>query len=146
LFLHEIKVELILLSLFFVIKVNRKLYIVIKYNLVYYFYIFVYKLYSNLYSTVFIFNEFKSIEYYISRNKSYLKYICSFIWIFLYFKDIYKKFKKYIFIFKIIIITISNIWTIANKAGSLYEYIYCDISLNNCLNNFLIKKVHKIKI
>ena len=145
-FLHEIKVELILLSLFFVIKVNRKLYIVIKYNLVYYFYIFVYKLYSNLYSTVFIFNEFKSIEYYISRNKSYLKYICSFIWIFLYFKDIYKKFKKYIFIFKIIIITISNIWTIANKAGSLYEYIYCDISLNNCLNNFLIKKVHKIKI
>ena len=29
--------------------------------------------------TVFIFNEFKSIEYYISRNKSYLKYICSFI-------------------------------------------------------------------
>jgi len=146
LFLHEIKVELILLSLFFVIKVNRKLYIVIKYNLVYYFYIFVYKLYSNLYSTVFIFNEFKSIEYYISRNKSYLKYICSFIWIFLYFKDVYKKFKKYIFIFKIIIITISNIWTIANKAGSLYEYIYCDISLNNCLNNFLIKKVHKIKI
>ena len=145
-FLHEIKVELILLSLFFVIKVNRKLYIVIKYNLVYYFYIFVYKLYSNLYSTVFIFNEFKSIEYYISRNKSYLKYICSFIWIFLYFKDVYKKFKKYIFIFKIIIITISNIWTIANKAGSLYEYIYCDISLNNCLNNFLIKKVHKIKI
>ena len=145
-FLHEIKVELILLSLFFVIKVNRKLYIVIKYNLVYYFYIFVYKLYSNLYSTVFIFNEFKSIEYYISRNKSYLKYICSFIWIFLYFKDIYKKFKKYIFIFKIIIITISNIWTIANKAGSLYEYIYCDISLNNCLNNFLIKKVYKIKI
>ena len=145
-FLHEIKVVLILLSLFFVIKVNRKLYIVIKYNLVYYFYIFVYKLYSNLYSTVFIFNEFKSIEYYISRNKSYLKYICSFIWIFLYFKDVYKKFKKYIFIFKIIIITISNIWTIANKAGSLYEYIYCDISLNNCLNNFLIKKVHKIKI
>ena len=128
------------------IKVNRKLYFIIKYNLVYYFYIFVYKLYSNLYSTVFIFNEFKSIEYYISRNKSYLKYICSFIWIFLYFKDIYKKFKKYIFIFKIIIITISNIWTIANKAGSLYEYIYCDISLNNCLNNFLIKKVHKIKI
>ena len=145
-FLHEIKVELILLSLFFVIKVNRKLYIVIKYNLVYYFYIFVYKLYSNLYSTVFIFNEFKSIEYYISRNKSYLKYICSSIWTFLYFKVIYKKFKKYIFIFKIIIITISNIWTIANKAGSLYEYIYCDISLNNCLNNFLIKKVHKIKI
>ena len=144
-FLHEIKVELILLSLFFVIKVNRKLYIVIKYNLVYYFYIFVYKLYSNLYSTVFIFNEFKSIEYYISRNKSYLKYICSFIWIFLYFKDIYKKFKIY-FLFKIIIITISNIWTIANKAGSLYEYIYCDISLNNYLNNFLIKKVHKIKI
>ena len=145
-FLHEIKVELILLSLFFVIKVNRKLFIVIKYNLVYYFYIFVYKLYSNLYSTVFISNEFKSIEHYISRNKSYLKYICSFIWIFLYFKDIYKKFKKYIFIFKIIIITISNIWTIANKAGSLYEYIYCDISLNNYLNNFLIKKVHKIKI
>ena len=145
-FLHEIKVELILLSLFFVIKVNRKLYIVIKYNLVYYFYIFVYKLYSNLYSTVFIFNEFKSIEYYISRNKSYLKYICSFIWIFLYFKDIYKKFKKYIFIFKINIIIISNIWTIANKAGNLYEYIYCDISLNNCLNNFLIKKVYKIKI
>ena len=145
-FLHQIKVELILLSLFFVIKVNRKLYIVIKYNLVYYFYIFIYKLYSNLYSTVFIFNEFKSIEYYISRNKSYLKYICSFIWTFLYFKVIYKKFKKYIFIFKIIIITISNIWTIANKAGNLYEYIYCDISLNNCLNNFLIKKVHKIKI